>query len=220
MRVLVVLAFYAVIGLTMFLSAGSSSWPRAWLWLAANAVVFVFNGVTLAFLNPEVVNERGKRHEGTKRFDKILTIAISPWYFGIPIVAGLDAVRYGWTAMPDFTVWIGVALLAISDAVILWAMIVNRHLETSVRIQDERGHQVVTRGPYRYVRHPMYVGMAIQFVSTPFILGSCWAFVPAILVVALFVVRTAFEDRLLRAELAGYAEYANRTRFRLVPLVW
>jgi protein-S-isoprenylcysteine O-methyltransferase Ste14 len=99
-------------------------------------------------------------------------------------------------------------------------MAANRYLETTVRIQEERGHQVVNSGPYRFVRHPMYVGVILQFMALPMVLGSKWAFVPAGVVVLLFVIRTGLEDRTLRNELAGYAQYAESTRYRLLPGVW
>jgi protein-S-isoprenylcysteine O-methyltransferase Ste14 len=89
-----------------------------------------------------------------------------------------------------------------------------------VRIQEDRGHQVVTGGPYRYVRHPMYVGIILLFPCMALFLGSWWALVPASLIAILMVIRTALEDRTLRAELPGYAEYAQRVRYRLLPGVW
>jgi protein-S-isoprenylcysteine O-methyltransferase Ste14 len=219
-RITVVLAFYAGMGAAVFAAAGNSAWERGWLWLGANGAVIVVNGVLLALLNPEVVNERGKRHSGTKRYDKILTALIAPWYLGQPLVAGLDAGRFGWAPMPLLSAWTGLVLFAISDGVMLWAMIVNRHLETSVRIQDERSHQVVRSGPYRFVRHPMYAGMCLQFLATSMILGSWWSVVPALVVSALFVVRTALEDRTLLAELAGYADFAKHTCYRMIPFIW
>jgi len=102
----------------------------------------------------------------------------------------------------------------------LWAMSANAYLSTMVRIQDDRGHQVVTTGPYRYVRHPMYVGTIFFGLCMPLFLGSWWTFVPCGLIVILFIIRTALEDRTLRDELPGYAEYAERVRYRLLPGVW
>jgi protein-S-isoprenylcysteine O-methyltransferase Ste14 len=219
-RVVAVFAFTLVMGAILFLSAGTLAWRRAWVWLAANGLIVIANGVVLLLTNPEIVEERGRRHEGTKGFDRLVSAAIVPGYLGLPLVAGLDAVRFGWTSLPAWAMGVGLGLLVISDGISLWAMAVNRHLETTVRIQADRGHQVVTAGPYRLVRHPMYLGMCLQFPSWPLILGSAWAFVPAGAIVALFALRTALEDRTLRAELPGYEGYARTTRYRLVPGVW
>jgi protein-S-isoprenylcysteine O-methyltransferase Ste14 len=219
-RVASVVGLYLVMGALLFFSAGRLDWGAAWIWMGAHIAILVVNGLILARLHPEVVNERGKKHEGTRRFDKVVTAAITPFYFGLPVIAGLDAVRFVWAPLPDWTVWPGLVLLGLSDVFILWAMVVNRHLETTVRIQEEREHRVVSTGPYRIVRHPMYTGMCVQFLSWPLLLGSGWAFVAALAVIALFVVRTVFEDRMLREELPGYAEYAGKTQYRLVPGGW
>ena len=99
-------------------------------------------------------------------------------------------------------------------------MVVNPFFEKTVRIQTDHEHRVIETGPYAYVRHPGYVGFAGWMLSTPLLLASDWAFIPALLAVIGFVIRTAFEDRMLRAELKGYSEYATRVRFRLIPGVW
>jgi protein-S-isoprenylcysteine O-methyltransferase Ste14 len=102
----------------------------------------------------------------------------------------------------------------------LWAMVANPFFSGIVRIQKERGHTVASAGPYRYIRHPGYVGMLAFTLATPFILGSWWALVLALFTAAITVARTALEDRTLQRELEGYAEYARQVRYRLVPGVW
>jgi protein-S-isoprenylcysteine O-methyltransferase Ste14 len=102
----------------------------------------------------------------------------------------------------------------------LWAMVVNTHFEATVRIQEEREHQVCSSGPYEIVRHPGYVSMILLAFANPLILGSRWAFAPAGLIVLLVLARTALEDRTLQDELLGYKEYAASTRYRLLPGVW
>lgn len=96
----------------------------------------------------------------------------------------------------------------------------NAFLAEYVRIQSERGHTVCTTGPYRIVRHPMYVGVILTVLGIPVLLGSLYALIPAALIAALFILRTALEDRTLRQELPGYAEYARDVRWRLVPGIW
>jgi protein-S-isoprenylcysteine O-methyltransferase Ste14 len=104
--------------------------------------------------------------------------------------------------------------------VIALAMYMNRFFSMTVRIQTERGHTVVDTGPYGTVRHPGYVGMLLFYAAVPFVLGSRWALVPAVFTVMLLIVRTALEDRTLRAELPGYTDYAARVHYRLLPGVW
>ena len=136
------------------------------------------------------------------------------------IVAGLDH-RFGWTAvLPTGVHLSGLVMLAAGYALGAWAMAVNRFFSAVVRIQKERGHAVVTRGPYRLVRHPSYAGGLLATIGIPLLLNSWWALIPASVVVALTIARTALEDRTLQNELPGYSEYAQRTRYRLVPGMW
>jgi protein-S-isoprenylcysteine O-methyltransferase Ste14 len=99
-------------------------------------------------------------------------------------------------------------------------MVKNRHFEPVVRIQSDRDHAVVSEGPYRIVRHPGYLGGLIFYFSTPLILGSTYALIPAAIAVMLITLRTELEDRTLRKELTGYQQYAAQTPYRLIPLIW
>jgi protein-S-isoprenylcysteine O-methyltransferase Ste14 len=132
----------------------------------------------------------------------------------------LDAGRFGWSPLPSEALYLGVALTAAGYVMGTWAMAVNVFFEPTVRIQWERHQRVVTSGPYRIVRHPGYVGAILGGLGAPLFLGSAWMFVPTIGALLLFVARTALEDRTLRKELPGYQEYAQRTRYRLLPAVW
>jgi protein-S-isoprenylcysteine O-methyltransferase Ste14 len=102
----------------------------------------------------------------------------------------------------------------------IWATAVNRFYGRFVRIQRERGHVVISDGPYRYVRHPGYLGQIVFSVASALALGSLWALIPGGLFAVLLVVRTALEDRTLQAELEGYEAYTRRVRHRLVPRIW
>jgi protein-S-isoprenylcysteine O-methyltransferase Ste14 len=137
-----------------------------------------------------------------------------------PAVAGLDAVRYHWSSMPFEFVYVGIILFALAMVLIASVLVVNPYAESSVRIQTDRGHTVITSGPYRLVRHPMYVGSFLMNLGMPLILGSVWALVLTGVITLLFVWRTAHEDQTLRRELPGYEEYAARTRYRLLPGLW
>ena len=132
----------------------------------------------------------------------------------------LDAVRFGWAPLGWPWAILGALLISASMVPVAGAMAVNRNLEQTVRIQADRGHQVTTTGPYRYVRHPMYAGLLLGLPGTALLLGSAWSLVPAAACGAVLVIRTALEDRTLRRELPGYEEYARHTRFRLVPGLW
>jgi protein-S-isoprenylcysteine O-methyltransferase Ste14 len=219
-RAVSILVTLAVWQGALVLAAGRWDWPRAWLYLAVSAGLLLVNVVVLIIANPEIIAERGRRHEGTRRFDRLFGRLYAPMYVALPVVAGLDAVRFGWSPLGPECVCPGVALLILGNGLILWSMAVNRHLETTVRIQEDRAHVVVTTGPYRIVRHPFYVGMMLQLAAAPLVLGSAWAFVPAGAMALLLVTRTALEDRTLRRDLPGYEDYARRTRSRLLPGIW
>lgn len=215
--VLVVLLVQAVI---LFAAAGTITWLRAWMYIGLNVILLMVNFVILHSVNPEVINQRGRIKPGTKRFDKIFSVTYSVVFFIMFIVAGFDAVRFQWSVMSASLAVLGVAVLVLAQFLFLWAMTVNVHFEPTVRIQKEKDHQVVTTGPYQYVRHPGYIAMIFMYGVTPLILGSWWAFVPAIFCAVLLVIRTALEDTTLRRELPGYTAYAEITQYRLVPGVW
>lgn len=137
----------------------------------------------------------------------------------IPL-ATFDAGRMLWSAVPIPIVVLGYVLLAAGFGITTWGQAVNRFFEPGVRLQRERGHHVVSSGPYAIVRHPGYVGALMLFAGIPLALASWWALIPAAWVSAVLILRTSWEDSLLRAELDGYADYARRVRFRLVPGIW
>jgi protein-S-isoprenylcysteine O-methyltransferase Ste14 len=201
----------------LLVSAGIIKWIYAWIYALASVLVIITN----AFLFPaELISERGRKKENVEKWDKIITgIIIIPW-FTIYIIAGLD-IRFGWS--PELALWIHIAALITfisGNALVSWAMIANNYFSTSVRIQYDRGHTVSSGGPYRYIRHPGYIGMIIYLLSTPIILGSFWALIPAIMTVILFIIRTSFEDNTLKNKLEGYKEYAEKVKYRLISGIW
>jgi protein-S-isoprenylcysteine O-methyltransferase Ste14 len=214
-----VLVSVLIVGGLLFLSAGRLDWLWAWLFLAGWLIVLLVSAVLMA-KSPGLMDERGRLADNVKGWDKVLMTVYSLILFTVPVVAGLDAVRFEWSAMP--LAWHVIGLVGFVPAMVmpLWAVSANAYLATYVRIQDDRGHQVVTTGPYRYVRHPMYVGTIFFGLCIPMFLGSWWALIPGGLIVVIFVIRTALEDRTLREELPGYAEYAQRVRYRLLPGIW
>ena len=215
-----VAVFILIIAAILFLSAGRLDWIWAWVYLGISLVSVIINGVIMLRTSPETIAERGQPKE-TKDWDKIVGglwgVAI---YFALPLVAGLDE-RFGWTGEISVA-WhlAGAVALAVGLGLTSWAMITNAYFSTAVRIQSERGHTVCSRGPYRFVRHPGYVGFILQSISLPFLLGSLWALIPGITAAVLMVIRTALEDRMLQAELPGYPEYVQKVRYRLLPGIW
>jgi protein-S-isoprenylcysteine O-methyltransferase Ste14 len=178
-------------------------------------------GLLVHLRNPALLEARANwRRRDTKPFDKVFLSLFLPLTFLQPAVAGLDAVRYGWSSMPFATLYAGLILFAMAMTLITWAMMANPHAETTVRIQTDREHKVVTSGPYRIVRHPMYVGAILMYPAAALMFGSTWALAVSALIAILFVWRTVLEDRTLRRELPGYEEFAARTRYRLIPRLW
>lgn len=218
-RVIQVLVVAALWQALLLLSAGAVRWPAAWIYLGLIVTLLVTSLVVVLPRNPEVIAERSRRHAGTKRFDVVVGVIFPLAYLAVPIVAGLDH-RWSWSTLPAVAMGIGLGVVALGQVPITAAMAVNPFLERTVRVQAEREHRVIDRGPYAVVRHPMYVGVVLQHLGIPLVLGAAWAFVPVAAVVVTLVIRTALEDRTLRAELPGYAAYAERTRARLVPGVW
>jgi protein-S-isoprenylcysteine O-methyltransferase Ste14 len=205
-----------------FAAAGRLDLPRAWLYLGVSFVWMVGNVVMLALVNPEMLNYRGqRRRQDTKAWDRKLLPVFGLFAMEIlPIVMGLDVGRYHWSNLGPWATILGVVLFSLAWTILTWAMLTNPHFEATVRIQTDRGHRVVTTGPYAIVRHPGYVGASLWVLGSPLIVGSAYGLIPAGITVGLLVLRTYLEDKTLQAELPGYAEYAQRVRHRLLPGVW
>ncbi len=227
-RIALALAFTGVVGIivaVLFLPAGRLNWVAGWVYVLLIIVNTVINYVYLRQTNPTLIVYRTRIGHGTKTWDTILMAVLTPVLLSVYGVAGLDAGRLGGSAIPSL-IWpallwpLGFALFMVGAVLLTWSMGVNPFFEKTVRIRTERGQRVVDTGPYRFVRHPGYAGFGIWILSVPLLLGSWWAFFPAILSIAIVVVRTAWEDRTLRQELPGYREYTDHVRFRLIPDVW
>lgn len=205
----------------LFWLAGGIDWVGGWIWLGAMILGQTASTLIVRRRDPELLRRRAEYGEGTKAWDKVILAAFALSYLAVVVVAALDA-RLAWVEpMAWWWSWIGVGVYLAGTWLLTRAMSVNTHFEKTVRIQSDRDHQVIEAGPYRHVRHPGYVAAILGFaLATPFMLGSWLSLIPAAVVVVVLVVRTALEDRTLRAELDGYADYATRTRDRLVPGVW
>jgi len=220
-RMLSGLGFMAFWTALLFVSAGTVHWLRGWICAFSYIVIMLTVGVVVWRINPALLPARAKwRHSDTRGFDRIILPIYLPLTILQPAIGGLDAVRFRWSAMPFWTLHLGLAIFVMAIFLLTWVMAVNPWAESTVRIQTDRGQQVVRTGPYRIVRHPMYVAMSFMYPSVGLILGSWWALAVSGLMDALMVVRTALEDRTLRRELAGYENYTAHTRWRLIPGIW
>jgi protein-S-isoprenylcysteine O-methyltransferase Ste14 len=215
------IAWTAASAALLFSAAGTVAWPAAWLYLAVVTLGMVVYAVIVVRLHPDLIDERMHPPADAKRWDRPFVAVVG--VLG-PIVllavSGFDR-RFQWSEPTP--VWAqagGFVALAAGMAWTNWAVAANRFFSGLVRIQRDRGHHVVDTGPYRFVRHPGYAGSMVYMIGVTFALGSYVALVAAAVLCAVLVVRTALEDRTLKAELDGYADYAGRVRFRLVPGVW
>jgi protein-S-isoprenylcysteine O-methyltransferase Ste14 len=207
--------------LSLFGSAGQVTWKRGWICTVLYLGALHTSRAIIKKLNPGLLEQRATAiRKDTKPFDKVFLRLFLSLTIVQPILAGLDAGRFNWAPIPFWTVYPGIGLFMISATLITWVLVKNPHAESSVRIQSERDHTVIASGPYRLVRHPMYVGLILLHTSMALILGSMWNLALAALITILFLWRTALEDQTLRQELPGYEEYATVTRYRLMPGIW
>jgi protein-S-isoprenylcysteine O-methyltransferase Ste14 len=205
----------------LFGIVGRWDWWNGW---AMSAIYLLWSAGTIIFIlpvNPQMLAERSRPQPGAKKWDMVMVGTMGVFLMAAYVVACLD-VRYGWAA--PFPLWAQIAGVVVAvlgyDVLIVWSMAVNAFFSTIVRIQTDRQHAVVSSGPYRFVRHPGYVATILFYLATPFVFGSTWSMLPALLAAAVIVIRTALEDKTLQAELPGYKEYAERVRFRLLPGIW
>ena len=214
MAVVVVLA-----GWFVFVFARRLDWTLGWIYVGIMVVTMAINLACLLRWNFELIERRMWPGEGTKIWDIVWLVLFAPVMIAIFVVAVRET-HGGVSSAPGLGWLLGLAIFVPGWTLVTWSMVVNPFFEKTVRIQTDRGHRVIDTGPYAYVRHPGYVGFVGWILSTPPLLASAWAFVPALLAVTAFVIRTMLEDRMLQAALAGYTEYAARVRFRLIPGVW
>lgn len=204
----------AMVAGVIFLAAGRFDLPGVW---AVLGVLAVFCLALAATADPDLMRERtrpgpGERDRLTRPLGTVLLLA--HW-----ILAGLDA-RFGWTPIPLEVQSAGAVGYAVAMALVLWTVRVNRFYSSAVRVQTDRGQKVVDTGPYRFVRHPGYAATLFGVFAGGLALGSWLALLPLVGCAALFVRRVIIEEELLRTELPGYAEYAQRVRSRLIAGVF
>ncbi len=209
-----------VAGVALFWSAGRTTWWPGWALVAVLLAWAAATGVAILRVNPDLLVERLRPRKGAKPWDTAILGVVGTSTLARLVIAGLDR-RYGWTGdLPLVAQIAALGAILLGYALVVWATASNAFFSQVVCIQSERGHVVASGGPYRWVRHPGYAGMMLFELTVPVLLGSWWAYIPGVLNAALFVLRTALEDRTLQDELGGYAEYAARVRYRLLPGIW
>ena len=219
-RLAQIVAAVVIMDAILFLLAGRWNWSGAWI-LTFLHLIFLSVALGWATRNaPELLQERSRMAPNVKGWDKIILTLYAIALVGVLVVAALDAGRFRWTVMPATLQVLGVLGIIPCGVWLFWVMRTNAYLSRFARIQVDRGQQVVTTGPYQYVRHPMYASMMPLVVCVALILGSWLALVPSGIVVILLIIRTGLEDRMLQDELPGYHAYAQRVRYRLLPGVW
>jgi protein-S-isoprenylcysteine O-methyltransferase Ste14 len=213
--------FVVGMGALLFASAGTLHWPGAWALLATSALLGPTCGLWLAKTDPALLAERlrltarDEQPAADKKFMLVFAATALVWL----VAMGLDRRLHG-SDVPLALQVLGLAMYLLSTGFIMWVFRVNSFAAPVIKVQAARDHHVISTGPYAWVRHPMYSGVMLFFFGIPLLLGSWWGLVIAPLFAVLFAVRARIEERALVAGLPGYADYAARVRYRLLPGVW
>jgi len=213
---------FVVFALVLFLAAGTVFWSAGWAFLV------LFFGFTLALsrwllrYNPGLLTERmtGIGKPDQKTWDKMFFASANVVFLAWLVLMPLDAVRFHWSHMPLLLQLLGGLLLSCSFYLFFLTFRENAYLSPAVRVQTEREHTVISTGPYRYVRHPMYATALLFLVSTTLLLGSWYGFILGLLLFVGVALRAVQEERTLRAELPGYDKYMAQVKYRFIPYVW
>lgn len=206
--------------LLFFLGAGTWNIPRGWIYFIISAIVVLISNIIIAINNPGLLDQRSRIRKGTKGWDKLWLFTVMLLFiYGMPFIAGYDIGRLG-NQIGGASLYIGLISFLISACIASWAMSVNKFFESSVRIQEDRGHYVISDGPYRFVRHPGYAGMIFWAIGFPLAVGSMMALYTGFVLLLALALRTYFEDTTLHRELEGYPEYAAKVKYRLIPYIW
>jgi protein-S-isoprenylcysteine O-methyltransferase Ste14 len=210
----------ALFAALIFLPAGRIDWTAGWLCLAVMTIGFSAVTAHVVARTPSLIRRRTKPGKGTPLWDLVLVPIFQLAFVAVLVVGGLDAGRHPGNAAPVWLQILGLAAMIAAMFLLGWAMGSNPHFEATVRIQSDQHHRVIDSGPYRIVRHPGYAAAIPLLSGMALVLGSFWALVPALIGNLGLIVRTVLEDRFLQERLDGYAAYARRTPYRLVPGVW
>jgi protein-S-isoprenylcysteine O-methyltransferase Ste14 len=210
------LVFFSAI----FLCAGRFCYLQGLVYVGIGLIMLTLNYTALR-LDDELMKERSKPGEGVKKWDKLILGLSFLTTIGMYIVAGYDSGRYHWSPPFHWSLYIsGIVLTIIGQLLFLIAQKQNKFFSSTVRIQTDRGHTVCDTGLYKIVRHPAYMGSLIQAIGFPLFFGSLWSIIPICVSIIFLITRTYLEDKTLNQELKGYSEYAQKTKYKLIPYLW
>lgn len=202
--------------LIIFLPAGTLAYWEAWVYLAILLIPMSFVMIYFLKKTPEFLVRRMKLKEKEGEQKIIIKLSAIPLLL-VLILPGLDK-RFGWSNVPALTVVVAEILVIIGYIFIVLVFKENQYASRIIEV--EKGQTVIQSGPYRFVRHPMYVGTLLMYIATPLALGSYWAIIPALFLIPILIARIINEESVLTEELQGYSDYKLKTRFRLVPGIW
>jgi protein-S-isoprenylcysteine O-methyltransferase Ste14 len=213
--------FFVAFALALFLPAGTLAWRAGWIFLLLFFSFYFGVTVWLFRHNPGLLQERMRlRTSDQKGWDKLLFPVLMVLLFAWLIFISFDAVRFHWSPVPVWLQFVGAIVLLCSFYLLFLTFRENSYLSPVVRIQEEREHTVVSTGPYRYVRHPMYAAILVFVVGTPLLLGSWYGVLLGLILLVLLARRAMLEESTLQQELPGYAAYMAQVKYRLIPYIW
>lgn len=215
------IGFFLAFALALFLPAGTLAWPAGWIFLGLFYGFYIGVTAWLFRHNPGLLQERMQLGSSDQKgWDKVLFPLLLTFPLVWFMVMAADAVCYHWSPLPGW-LQVGGALVLLGSFYLLFLTFrENTYLSTVVRIQADRGHTVVSTGPYHYVRHPMYTGMLAFMIGTPLLLGAWYGIFGSLLFMLILARRAVLEERTLRQELRGYRAYMEQVNYRLIPYLW
>ena len=217
--VLKFILMYIIIALSLFLPAWTIFWLQGWIYIIFMITFSITFMTYLKKKDPELLKARAKT-KATESWDKKLGAIIGIFIIAMYVLPGFDAVRFQWSHVSIIIKFIGFIGMGLSLILFFLVNRENTYLSRIVEIQEERGHRVITTGPYKIVRHPMYVAVIVLYICHCLALGSLYALIPCTGVIITIVIRTSYEDKMLHERLEGYKEYAQKTRYKLLPGIW
>ena len=199
--------------------SGNWGWVNGWLFSFFALLTIIVVHWVVVRNNPDLYNERGAKHSDAKPFDAILLPCYALGGYAVLIIAALDE-RFSWSDLNSIWISMGIGLMILTAIITTSAMASNPFFSSTVRIQKERGQEVVDSGPYHIIRHPGYMGGILFYLAAFCMLDSYWVLIPVLITLVIIIIRTKMEDDTLQNELEGYSDYSKNVCYRLIPGVW